>query len=314
MKHPTDADSGIYSNDSFNRCLRASALAAALLVSGPAAWAGDSGATGQPVENGESGATQAAALLGAANLDQAKRSGIAAVPPAVAEGLTAKAISNQQKLDFIKIVAPLILHVNERILRDRLRIEILQIYSAAGLELDAKDADWLLQIARRYRLKEIDFDALLRRVDIIPPSLALAQAAEESGWGRSRFAREGFALFGQRVYAGNNGMVPRERADGEVYRVRAFKTPLQAVRAYKHNLNTHSAYARFREQRAEMRRHRAMLDGYRLADGLLYYSERREAYLDTIRTIMRTNGLGALDRLQAAEPWPGDSWPGDPDA
>lgn len=287
------------------RCLRVAAcvvVPAIGLASG--ALGGERPARTQSATLDQPAAQQAAKRSARATFDSAKRLGIAPAPPAVMEGLSSKTLSNRRKLWFIKTVTPLVIHANERILRDRLRIEILKVYTDAGIELDRSEAQWLNRIARRYKLAKLDFKALLRRVDIVPPSLALAQAAEESGWGRSRFAREGNALFGQRVYRGKSGIVPKERAEGEVYRVRAFDSALHAVRAYKHNLNTHSAYEVFRRQRADMRRRWGWLDGYVLAGGLLRYSERREAYLDAIRTIMRGNGLGVLDLLQAAEPWP----------
>lgn len=265
---------------------------------------GDGPPAGTQSATPQSAAERAAKYSARAALDVAKRSGITPPAPAIADGLSAKTLSNGRKLWFIKTVTPLVIHASERILRDRLRVEILRIYADAGIALDRSETQWLDGIAQRYKLKKPDFDVLLRRVDIVPPSLALAQAAEESGWGRSRFAREGNALFGQRVYGGTGGIVPKERAEGEVYRVRAFDSALHAVRAYKHNLNTHSAYAAFRIKRAEMRRRRGWLDGYALADGLVKYSERREAYLTAIRSIMRGNGLGVLDHLQPAQPWP----------
>ena len=148
------------------------------------------------------------------------------------------------------------------------------------------------------RVAGVDFEELLRRVDIVPPSLALAQAAEESGWGVSRFARRGKALFGQKVFRGGEGLVPLERPDGARYRVRSFDRVIDGVRAYLHNLNTHYAYARFRRVRARMRQEDGTLDSYGLAGTLLKYSERREAYLETIREIMQVNGLTVFDRLQ----------------
>src|SRR5690606_12194341 len=107
---------------------------------------------------------------------------------------------------------------------------------------------WLDRTAEAYGIDRTgpeDFAELLRRADTIPPSLALAQAAEESGWGTSRFAREGNALFGQRVWRGEDGIVPSDRADGETYRVAAFEHLIDGVKSYARNLNTHSAYEAF---------------------------------------------------------------------
>lgn len=220
------------------------------------------------------------------------------IPASLFDSLPAKAVANSRKISFIETTLPLILYANQVILRDRRRIEILHIYEAAGVPLVRKDAAWLERIAKRHGLAKVDYVVLLRRVDIVPPSLALAQAAEESGWGVSRFARRGKALFGQKVFRGGEGLVPLERPDGERYRVRSFDRVIDGVRAYLHNLNTHYAYAQFRRVRAGMRRENGTLDSYGLAGTLLKYSERREAYLETIREIMQVNGLTVFDRLQ----------------
>lgn len=220
-----------------------------------------------------------------------------ATPARLLTDLPAQATANRRKVAFIEATLPLILHANEIILRDRLRIEILHAYGQAGLAIDEEDKRWLESTADRYGVDTADFGKLLRRVDIVPPSLALAQAAEESGWGTSRFARRGKALFGQRVYRGTGGMVPLDRPKGETFRVRAFDNVLDGVRAYLHNLNTHFAYEGFRRARATMRR-RGRIDGYGLTGLLWNYSERRGAYLNSIRTIMRVNGFHVLDRAQ----------------
>jgi Bax protein len=155
---------------------------------------------------------------------------------------------------------------------------------------------WLDETAERYGSKSADPADLLTHVDIVPPSLAIAQAAEESGWGTSRFAREGNALFGQRAYkAHRKGIVPVERPEGTSFRVRAFDHLIDGVKSYMHNLNSHPAYRDFREARAKMRAEEGNIDGYDLAGALLRYSERGVAYVKTIRVIMRSNTLRAFD-------------------
>ena len=139
---------------------------------------------------------------------------------------------------------------------------------------------------------------MLRRVDIIPPSLAVAQAAEETGWGTSRFVRHGNALFGERIYRGTDGMVPHRIPKGPSFRVRRFGHLLAAVGAYASNLNTHPAYAGFRAERGTMRAARNRFDAPVLAGSLEAYSERREAYIETLRAIIRTNALTEFDRLR----------------
>lgn len=201
-----------------------------------------------------------------------------------------------RKTTFIKSTLPLILHVNELILQDRARLTSLRDRAAAGQPAGVRDRLWLEDMADRYGAKHADPAVLLTHVDIIPPSLAISQAAEESGWGTSRFAREGNALFGQRAYkAHKKGIVPKKRPDGTSFRVRAFDHLIDGVKSYAHNLNSHPAYRDFRDARAKMRAEEGDLDGYRLAGALLRYSERGADYIKTIRVIMRVNTLSAFD-------------------
>ena len=208
-----------------------------------------------------------------------------------------------RKLMFIKTALPLILHVNELILSDRSRIDALWSKSRKGVVLSAAESAWLVDKAAEYNLKKFSFRALLARVDVIPPSLALAQSAEESGWGTSRFAHEGNALFGQRVWSGNGqgGMVPKQRGDGETFRVKAFGHLIDGVKSYVRNLNTHRAYRAFRRARAGLRKKGRMLSGSELAGSMTAYSERGGAYVETIRSIIRINGLEVFDRVRLGD-------------
>lgn len=201
-----------------------------------------------------------------------------------------------RKTTFIKSTLPLILHVNELILQDRERLNSLRDKIAEGRGPGERDKLWLDEMAELYGSKSAEPAALLSRVDIIPPSLAIAQAAEESGWGTSRFAREGNALFGQRAYkAHKKGIVPKKRADGKTFRVRAFDHLIDGVKSYAHNLNSHPAYHDFRKARADMRAENGEISGYDLAGALMRYSERGADYIKTIRIIMRANTLRAFD-------------------
>ena len=169
--------------------------------------------------------------------------------------------------------------------------------------VSAEDQTWLAWVAERYDAPAGNLDELLVRVDIIPTSLALAQAAEESGWGTSRFAHQGNALFGQRATGDEPGLAPVERATEEHVRVRAYETLGAAVRSYARNLNTHPAYERFRAERAENRSQGAEPGGHALAPTLTRYSERGAAYVASLRAIIRLNRLESFDkaRLVAAE-------------
>jgi Bax protein len=211
---------------------------------------------------------------------------------------------SHRKVMFIKTALPLILLVNERIERDRMRIQILRTLIGAGVETTPDDAAWLTALAERHGVARLDFDELLRRVDIIPPSLALAQGAEETGWGTSRFAHEGNALFGQRIFGGKGGLVPRRRDEGKTFKVRAFEDLIDGVGAYAHNLNTFAAYGEFRRAREALREAGRPLIGTELATTLGNYSERREAYIATIRLIIRANALGMFDKARLSDALP----------
>lgn len=210
----------------------------------------------------------------------------------------------RRKAVFIRIALPLILETNEAIMRDRTRIERLRAARDRDGMLPVRDVRWLWETFATYGVKPFQFEELLRRADIIPPSLAVAQAAEETGWGTSRFVRHGNALFGERIYRGTAGMVPRRIPEGDSFRVRRFGRLLAAVGAYAGNLNTHPAYTVFRSRRGAMREAGRGFDAPALAGGLQAYSERRQAYIETLRAIMRTNALTEFDhvRLDAGQP------------
>ena len=141
-------------------------------------------------------------------------------------------------------------------------------------------------------------------VDIVPPSLAIAQAAIESGWGTSRFTAEGNALYGQWAEEGEGAMVPAERDAGRTYAIKSFDNLQASVLSYMHNLNTHRAYRAFRAARAVMRESGRRITGPSLAKHLGAYSERGERYIRDLSAIMTQNGLGALDAA-ALQPRPG---------
>ncbi len=212
---------------------------------------------------------------------------------------------------FIRTVLPVVLRVNEELAAARGRVEQLLNQIMWFGEIALADREWLEGVAERYGTAPFDLEGLLSRLDIVPPSLALAQAAEESGWGTSRFAQDGNALFGQYTYKATSGMLPKRRDTGRVHHVRSYETLLETVSAYAHNLNSHSAYEDFRRTRARLRRASGPISGYDLARELTRYSERGAAYVRTIRRIIRQNRLDDFDRAQlhdrrwtAAGGWP----------
>lgn len=204
----------------------------------------------------------------------------------------------QRKQLFFQSVLPLVLKVNDEISADRRRLLRLKTEAGQGRKLPAADRLWLAVMSEVYDVNRGDLTELLSRVDVVPPSLALAQAAEESGWGTSRFVREGNALFGQWTFDKTTGLVPIRRDSGRTHRVRAFPSLVHGVRAYVRNLNTHRAYRHLRRQRAAMRRDGAHLDGMGLTGTLTGYSERGEDYVQTIQSIIRANRLEKLDRAK----------------
>ncbi|NNE84210.1 MAG: hypothetical protein HKN28_09600 [Alphaproteobacteria bacterium] len=229
----------------------------------------------------------------------AVRSGGQAVPRLFAEALPHdfKTLDEVDKLKqtFFRMVLPLTLKVNEEILADRHQLLTVQKALTAGRTVSDEQAQWLAELAERYDASPNDISELVRRVDAISPALALAQSAEESGWGRSRFAQKGNALFGQRTWDKGRGIVPQQRGEDGRFEVRAFPSLLDSVRSYARNLNGHPAYDDFRARRAEMRKRDAALDPYGLTETLTAYSERREHYVETIQKILRIDSLEELE-------------------
>lgn len=229
-----------------------------------------------------------------AGLDPAPRLDLDAVP----EALAAIEAGPARKEAFLAVTLPLILQANDEVLSARARAADYRARLARGADLPRASRAWLDAQFARYRVEDGDFATLMRRMDIVPPSLALAQAAVESGWGASRFAQEGNALFGQWTWDSEApGLKPDARPAGMTHRIRAFDTPLDAVRAYLLNLNRHAAYADLRALRAEQRR-AGRLNGAALAQGLEGYSEKGAAYVDLVRDVIAGNDLGDFDRVR----------------
>jgi Bax protein len=198
---------------------------------------------------------------------------------------------------FFRALGPLALRSNELILQDRDRLE--KIIATGNY---STDKGWLLNLAELYRLPEQNFadnaaraDELLLRVDIVPASLVLAQAAEESGWGTSRFAFSGNALFGQWTW-GETGMRPEQQREHKGdYRIAVFDSPLESVQAHALNLNTHNAYRDFRHHRAKLRHQGARISGLALTSHLTNYSERGGDYIKSLNSIINFNKLDPAD-------------------
>ena len=211
-------------------------------------------------------------------------------------------VADKKKL-FFRLIAPIVLRINELILEDRTRAKELTRRLAQGLSVTPDDQAWLTALAVKYKVlkstsERLDSDAfpeLLLRVDVVPPSLSLAQAASESGWGTSRFAAQGNSLFGQWTWG--KGLKPAQQRSSELgdYRIAAFDSTAQAAYSYALNLNTARAYRDLRLKRADLRRQGLRISGTVLAETLLNYSERGQAYVGDLKALIRNNRLDDAD-------------------
>ena len=228
---------------------------------------------------------------------------LADVPDTWHERSTKELSVADKKRLFFRLIAPVVLRINEIILEDRDRAKELTERLAEGQSVRPEDQAWLTELAAKYKVlestgKRLNSDAfaeLLMRVDIVPASLSLAQAASESGWGTSRFAAEGNSLFGQWTWG--KGLKPTEQRTSKLgdYRVAAFDSTAQAAYSYALNLNTARAYRDLRVKRADLRRQNLRISGTVLAETLVNYSERGQAYVDDLKALMRENRLDDAD-------------------
>lgn len=208
---------------------------------------------------------------------------------------------------FFGYFLPLVEMRNEEILK--LRAELLRLRDNKD-DLSGRQQRRVTQLAEDYEIDEFDitepgdWDTLLRRVDVVPPSLALAQAANESGWGLSRFALEGNNYFGHWCYVEGCGLIPDSRPAGARHEVAAFDSPAQSVQRYIRNLNSHDAYRELRMKRSELRQKEELITGLELAEGLTQYSQRGQEYIRELQAMIRFNELDALDEPGEAETLP----------
>lgn len=195
----------------------------------------------------------------------------------------------EKKITFFNYFYPIVVYENQQILTER------------QLLLDKTSSKKQLRLLCEKYSKHCDSidvakkKQLLRRVDVVPPALVLAQAAKESGWGTSRFALQANNYFGQWCYSKGCGLIPSSRVEGASHEVRKFASPQQSVRAYLFNLNTSAAYADLRSMREKARGKQAPFYGYDLAASLLYYSEQREVYVKELQSFIRYNQLAQYD-------------------
>ena len=203
-----------------------------------------------------------------------------------------KKIENTKKRKefFIQIVLPLIIKENHNIKLDRKTLFTIINKS----NNTASEINWLEKKYKQYGVKSKDLSTLKIRMDEIPVSLAIAQAAKETGWGTSRFAQEGNALFGQWTWSGE-GLKPKQADEGKGHKVMKFNVLQASVRAYQRNLNTHSTYREFRKARAEFRDLNKPLDSMELSKYLNKYAETGNQYVEVLQKIIEQNNLKDFD-------------------
>jgi Bax protein len=217
----------------------------------------------------------------------------AAVPPVVSTDVA------ERKQRFFAFLTPKIEAENARIRAQRQRLQDLRARLKQGRNLTARQKSWLRDLASRYRVSLPDEELrapalrpLLQKVDTVPEPLILAQAAIESNWGRSRFARQGNNLFGLWCFEKGCGLVPLRREAGKSHEVESFASVQAGVRKYLLNLNRHPRYSELRELRAAARRANTAPSALELAAGLDGYSQRGQAYVHDVRQLIRSNDLG----------------------
>jgi len=191
---------------------------------------------------------------------------------------------------FIKIVLPLILNENQKIKNDRKKLFKLlsKNFNTIGERV------WLKRRFKEYKIDDQDLAKLKMRIDIVPVSIAIAQAANESGWGTSRFALEGNALFGQWTWS-KKGLAPKNVGLDQNHKILQFQVLKASVRAYKNNLNTHNAYKSFREARAKLRQNNSSISGLKLTKHLKSYASIGEKYVTILNDIIERNSLTDFD-------------------
>ena len=191
----------------------------------------------------------------------------------------------EKKKKFFDVIVPLVRNENNRIRKNREKL--LSIIKKGKVSKEEKK--WLSDLMKKYKTDNLE--TLLKRVDIIPTSLVVAQAAIESGWGTSRFAKQGNSLFGQRDYSG--GGIKPKGATG--FTVAKFDNIADSIKSYMQNLNTHKAYKGLRDRRKDMRDSGEEINSLNIIPALSKYSERGQAYIRDLASIIKSNDLKKFD-------------------
>jgi len=202
----------------------------------------------------------------------------------------------ERKKEFFNFLTPLIDQQNKRIEKERSK-SILLFEQLKKTIVTAPDSAWLHQKAKGLKVQNFNMNdiesqtSLLMKMDLIPIALALAQAANESSWGTSRFAVEANNIFGQWCFTPGCGLIPRRRPEGATHEIRKFETINASIKSYMRNINRNTAYKTLRTLRYQMKINNEPISSLKLANGLEKYSIRRKAYVKDIQTIIRVNNL-----------------------
>jgi Bax protein len=203
-------------------------------------------------------------------------------------------LSNPSKKRFVSKIGSIVVNENLKISQNRRKLELIFSKYNFGSEISKTDQAFVKNIAESYKIDNFKISSyqnqseLLKRVNIIPESLAIAQAAIESGWGKSRFAKEGNNYFGHWCFQKGCGIIPKNRSSNRTHEVRKFETMEQSVKAYMKNLNTHRAYKEFRSARNKFG---GSLEGTQLASYLGKYSEKGQEYSRIVKKVIRQNNF-----------------------
>ena len=221
------------------------------------------------------------------------------IPKQWRSSISEKVSVAHKKALFFRLIGPGVLRSNELILDDRNHLKELAAKDSLGKE----DLPWVLKLAVKYKVlddkttsvNKQQIAELLKRVDIIPPSLAMAQGASESGWGTSRFAEAGNSLFGQWTWGGK-GIASKGKQSGKGdYKVASFEHPIDSITAYMLNLNTNNAYSDLRNKRAKIRQQNKEITGLALVGTMIHYSQRGKAYVKDLENLITYNHLETVD-------------------
>lgn len=209
------------------------------------------------------------------------------------------AAGTERKTEFFNYFLPLITQKNKEIADTR---KTLLKWHQNRSNIGWWDSRKLADLATQYRVSNFNIDddtawkKLLINVDVLPPSLVLAQAANESAWGTSRFAIQGNNFFGQWCFESGCGLVPKKRDTGKAHEVATFNSPKESLESYMQNLNSHPAYQSLRDIRTQLRLGKQPISGIALAAGLTSYSERGEDYIEELREMIKFNKLLKYDQ------------------